>query len=69
VRGALRELRSLGEQRNIDGMARYGFAAKVVYGVCKAKMDLLGGAEIGPDHELALSCGAREYTTRGFWRE
>jgi len=34
---ALRELRSLGEQRNIDGMARYGIRAKVVYGVAEAE--------------------------------
>ena len=39
---ALRELRSRGEQRNIDGMARYGIRAKVVYGVAKPKMDVAG---------------------------
>src|SRR5256886_17705167 len=50
---ALRELRSLGEQRNIDGMARYGIRAKVVYGVAKPKMDELA-RRIGRDHELAL---------------
>src|SRR5258707_8747937 len=49
----LRELRSLGEQRNIDGMARYGIRAKVVYGVAKPKMDELA-RRIGRDHELAL---------------
>jgi len=49
----LRELRGLGEQRNIDGMARYGIRAKVVYGVAKPKMDELAG-RIGRDHELAL---------------
>ena len=50
---ALRELRSQGEQRNIDGMARYGIRAKVVYGVAKPKMDELA-RRIGRDHELAL---------------
>ena len=50
---ALRELRSLGEQRNVDGMARYGIRAKVVYGVAKPKMDELA-RRIGRDHELAL---------------
>src|SRR2546426_7777669 len=50
---ALRELRSLGEQRNIDGMAQYGIRAKVAYGVAKPKMDELA-RRIGRDHELAL---------------
>jgi 3-methyladenine DNA glycosylase AlkD len=50
---ALRELRSLGEQRNIDGMARYGIRAKVAYGVAKPKMDELA-RRIGRDHKLAL---------------
>src|SRR5258708_5864940 len=50
---ALVELRSLGEQRNIDGMARYGSRAKVAYGVAKPKMDELART-IGRDHELAL---------------
>ncbi len=50
---ALSELRSLGERRNIDGMARYGIRAKVVYGVAKPKMDELA-RRIGRDHELAL---------------
>ncbi len=50
---ALRKLRSLGEQRNIDGMARYGIRAKVVYGVAKPRMDELA-RRIGRDHELAL---------------
>src|SRR5467141_4804515 len=49
---ALRELRALGEQRNIDGMARFGIRAKVVYGVAKPKMDELA-RRIGRDHELA----------------
>src|SRR5437667_6629370 len=50
---ALEELRALGERRNIDGMARYGIRAKVVYGVAKPKMDELA-RRIGRDHELAL---------------
>src|SRR6266478_5648250 len=50
---ALREVRSLGEQRNIDGMAQYGIRAKVAYGVAKPKMDELA-RRIGRDHELAL---------------
>jgi 3-methyladenine DNA glycosylase AlkD len=50
---ALRELRSLGERRNIDGMARFGIRAKVVYGAAKPKMDELA-RRIGRDHELAL---------------
>src|SRR2546426_2068579 len=54
---ALRELRSLGEQRNIDGMARFGIRAKVVYGVAKQKMDELA-RRIGKDHQLALELWA-----------
>src|SRR5438093_3886868 len=54
---ALRELRALGEQRNIDGMARFGIRAKVVYGVAKPKMDELA-RRIGKNHELALQLWA-----------
>ena len=43
----------MGEQRNIDGMARFGIRAKIVYGVAKPKMDQLA-RRIGRDHELAL---------------
>lgn len=50
---ALRELRALGEQRNVDGMARFGIRAKIVYGVAKPKMDELA-RRIGKDHKLAL---------------
>src|SRR5579859_839803 len=49
----LEELRRLGTQRNIDGMARYGIVAKVVYGVSKPKMDELA-RRIGKNHPLAL---------------
>jgi 3-methyladenine DNA glycosylase AlkD len=54
---ALRELRTLGEQRNIDGMARFGIRAKVVYGVAKPKMDELA-RRIGKNHGLALELWA-----------
>src|SRR5207245_10473425 len=54
---ALRELRALGEQRNIDGMARFGIRAKVVYGVAKPKMDELA-RRIGKNHDLALKSWA-----------
>ena len=50
----LEELRKLGTQRNVDGMARYGIVAKVVYGVSKPKMDELA-RRIGKNHQLALT--------------
>ena len=53
----LAELRALGEQRNIDGMARFGIRAKVVYGVAKPKMDELA-RRIGKNHDLALELWA-----------
>jgi 3-methyladenine DNA glycosylase AlkD len=53
----LRELRALGEQRNVDGMARFGIRAKIVYGVAKPKMDALA-RRIGKDHKLALELWA-----------
>ena len=53
----LRELRSLGEQRNVDGMARFGIRAKIVYGVAKPRMDELA-RRIGKDHKLALELWA-----------
>jgi 3-methyladenine DNA glycosylase AlkD len=49
----LRELRSLGEASNVEGMAHFGIRAKNVYGVCKPKLDLLA-REIGPNRRLAL---------------
>src|SRR5215470_17207369 len=49
----LEELRKLGTQRNVDGMARYGIVAKIVYGVSKPKMDELA-RHIGKSHQLAL---------------
>jgi len=51
-REALRKLRSLGEARNVTGMARFGIRAKKVYGVSKPKMDALA-REIGRDRRLA----------------
>ncbi len=50
---ALAKLRRLGEKRNVDGMARFGIVAKIVYGVAKPKMDELA-CRIGRDHQLAL---------------
>jgi 3-methyladenine DNA glycosylase AlkD len=54
---ALRELRALGERRNVDGMARFGIRAKIVFGVAKPKMDVLA-RRIGKDHQLALELWA-----------
>src|SRR6266513_2457915 len=54
---ALEELRALGERRNVDGMARFGIRAKVVYGVAKPNMDELA-RRIGKDHQLALELWA-----------
>ena len=53
----LRELRALGEQRNVDGMARFGIRAKVVYGVAKPKMNEVA-RRIGKNHNLALELWA-----------
>jgi 3-methyladenine DNA glycosylase AlkD len=50
----LRELRALGEQRNVDGMARFAIRAKIVYGVATPRMDQLA-RRIGKDHALALA--------------
>src|SRR5205807_8971768 len=54
---ALEELRALGERRNVDGMARFGIRAKVVYGVAKPQMDELA-RRIRKDHKLALELWA-----------
>jgi len=51
---ALRELRALGEKRNVDGMARFGIRAKIVYGVAKPKMDEMA-KRMGRNHALALA--------------
>jgi 3-methyladenine DNA glycosylase AlkD len=50
---ALRELKSLGERRNVEGMARFGIVAKNVYGVSKPKLDELA-RKIGRNHSLGL---------------
>lgn len=52
-RKVLEELRSLGEQRNIDGMARFGIVTKNVFGVRKPAMDELA-RRVGRNHQLAL---------------
>ena len=54
---ALRELRAMGERRNIDGMARFGIRTKVIYGVAKPKMDEVA-RRIGKNHNLALELWA-----------
>ena len=60
----LRELRKLGERRNVEGMARFGIRAKKVYGVAKPKMDALA-KRIGKNHQLALQLwGSRVHDAR-----
>jgi 3-methyladenine DNA glycosylase AlkD len=53
VARAIGELRRHGKQRNIDGMARYGIRAEVVFGVSKPKMDAVA-RQIGKNHDLGL---------------
>lgn len=50
---AVRELKRLGEKRNVEGMARYGIRAKKVFGVSKPKLDELA-KRIGKNHELGM---------------
>ena len=50
---AVRELKRLGEKRNVEGMARFGIRAKKVYGVPKPKLDELA-KRIGKNHELGM---------------
>lgn len=53
-RAVLRELRSLGEARNVEGMARFGIVSKAqVLGVAKPRMDALA-RKIGTNRTLAL---------------
>jgi 3-methyladenine DNA glycosylase AlkD len=47
------ELKRLGTQRNVDGMARFGIRAKICYGVAKPSLDSLA-KRIGKSHALAL---------------
>ena len=49
----IRELKSLRNQRNIDGMARFGIRGKNILGVPKPKLDKIAHG-IGKNHELAL---------------
>jgi 3-methyladenine DNA glycosylase AlkD len=49
----LRELKSLGERRNVEGMARFGIVAKNVYGVSKPRLDELA-RKIGRNHSLGM---------------
>lgn len=53
VREAVEELRRYGTKRNVDGMARFGIRAKIVYGVSKPKMDEIA-RKIGKNHVLGL---------------
>ena len=50
----LRELKRLGERRNVEGMARFGIVAKNVYGVSKPRLDELA-RKIGRNHSLGLA--------------
>ena len=49
----LRELRGLGQRKNVEGMARFGIVAEHVLGVAKPRMDEMA-KRIGHDHALAL---------------
>jgi len=49
----LRELRRLGQKRNVEGMARFGIRASEVYGVAKPKLDALA-RRIGRNRKVAL---------------
>jgi 3-methyladenine DNA glycosylase AlkD len=53
VQAALAELKLHGEQRNVEGMARFGIRAEVVLGVAKPTMDLIA-KKIGRNHDLGL---------------
>lgn len=50
---AVRELRRLGEKRNVEGMAHYGIRAKIVFGVSKPNQDAIA-RKIGKNHALGL---------------
>ena len=47
------KLKSLRNQRNIDGMARFGIRGKNILGVPKPRLDKIA-REIRKDHVLAL---------------
>jgi 3-methyladenine DNA glycosylase AlkD len=57
VRRAIAELKRHGQQRNVEGMARFGIRAKKVYGVSKPKMDEIART-IGKNHALGLKLWA-----------
>jgi len=52
VRAALAELRSLGTQRDLENLSRFGITAKSALGVSLANVQKLAKA-LGRDHELA----------------
>lgn len=54
VESALRVLERHGKKRNVEGMARFGIRAKVVYGVSKPKLDEIV-KRIGKNHALGLA--------------
>jgi 3-methyladenine DNA glycosylase AlkD len=51
VERAVRELERYGKKRNVEGMARFGIRAKVVYGVSKPRLDEIV-KKIGKNHAL-----------------
>jgi len=53
VETALRELKRHGRRKNVEGMARFGIRAKVVYGVAKPKLDEIV-KKMGKNHALGL---------------
>lgn len=53
VERAVRELRSRGTRRNVEGMARYGIRARKAFGVSKPEQDTIA-RKIGKNHELGL---------------
>lgn len=53
VERAVRELERYGEKRNVEGMARFGIRAKVVYGVSKPRLDEIV-KKIGKNHALGM---------------
>ena len=54
VESALRQLERHGKKRNVEGMARFGIRAKLVYGVSKPKLDEIV-KRIGKNHALGLA--------------
>ena len=49
----LQKMKSLHNQKNVEGMARYGIASKNVFGLCMPDIERMR-KEIGRDHGLAL---------------